>query len=244
MTTKSSKIGVCGELVGGSLATMLALTECFYTPTELKPQGISAVAVGNPILDWTALAWSDAIRNVPQGASFRKIAGMSNGANNDSFSVNGLCDIRELYFSKAEGYSDPFASPLLFFRTPTSETPTEAAAPTEDGFLNGGSEYQNPLSPSVKKRRWPRKYPPTGSSLLLPWTMVEVGKDCVLKDQGVELVEMMQKSFERSKAESTADAKDTVRRDFELVEREGMGLWDENHTFEIGQWFGEQLRKP
>ena len=223
---------------------MLALTECFSRPTEMKCQSISALAVGNPILDWTALTRSDATRSISQGASFRKTPGFSDGANNESLSVNGLCDIRELYFSKAEGYSDPFASPLLFFRTPTSETPIGATALTEDGLLNGGSEYQNPPSPCVRKRRWPRKYPPTGSNLLLPWTMVEVGKDCVLKEQGVELVEMMQKSFKRSEDESTADANKTVRRDFELVEREGMGLWDEKHTFEIGQWFGEQLRKP
>lgn len=223
---------------------MLALTECSSTPTKLERQSISALAVGNPILDWTALTRSDARGNISQGASFRKIASISDGANDESLSINSLCDIRELYFSKAEGYSDPFASPLLFFRTPTSEIPIEAAAPTEHGLLNGGSEDRNPPWPSVKKRRWPRKYPPTGSNLLLPGTMVEVGEDFVLKDQGVELVETMQKSFKRSKDESMDDAKNTVRRDFELVEREGMGLWDEKHTFKIGQWFGEQLRKP
>lgn len=41
------RMGVCGELVGGSLAVMLALTEC--RPGESR---ITAAAVNNPIVDW------------------------------------------------------------------------------------------------------------------------------------------------------------------------------------------------
>ena len=241
MTTKPSKIGVCGELVGGSLATMLALTECF---AELEPQGISALAVGNPILDWTALTASDATRNAPHGGFFRKIAIFPDGAHNESLSANGLLDIRRAYFLKAETFFDPFASPLLFFRTPSSEIPNEATSPAEHDLLNGGPEESAPLLPPVKKRRSARRYPPTGSNLLFPSTLVEVGKDWVLKDQGVDLVELMQKSFNRSEIEETADAKNTARRDIEVVERDGIGLWDEKHALEIGQWFGEILRKP
>ena len=244
MPTKTSRIGVCGELAGGSLAAMLALTECFYTPPELEPRGISALAVGNAILDWTALAPSDATQNAAQGGIFRKIGGFPEGANNESLSANGLCDIREAFFSKAERYFDPFASPLLFFRTPTSEVPNDAAASTAHSLLNGGPEDENTLVPHAKKRPSPRKYPPTGSNLLLPWTRVEVGKECVLKDQGVDLVEMMRKSFRRSEVERDVDARAAVERDFEVVEREGVGLWDEKHMLEIGQWFGEKLRKP
>jgi hypothetical protein len=40
-------MGVCGELIGGSLATMLALTEC-----RLGESRIAAAAVNNPIVDW------------------------------------------------------------------------------------------------------------------------------------------------------------------------------------------------
>ena len=42
-----ARLGVCGELVGGSLATMLALTEC-----RLGESRIGAAAVNNPIVDW------------------------------------------------------------------------------------------------------------------------------------------------------------------------------------------------
>lgn len=239
LSTKPSKIGVCGELVGGSLATMLALTECFYTPAELEPQGISALAVGNPILDWTVLESSHATRN----AIFRKVLGFPSGANNESLSAGGLCGLREAFFLKAESYFDPFASPLLFFRTAPCEIPNEAAASSEHSLRNGGLEDENHVLPPTKRRHSPRKYPPTGSNLLLPWTRVEVGKNFILKDQGVDLVEMMRKSFRRSSVESV-DEKNVVRREFEINEREGIGLWDEKHMQGIGQWFGEILRKP
>lgn len=241
---KRSRIGVCGELAGGSLATMLALTECFYTPQELEPQGISALAVANPILDWTALAKSAAPPDISQKGNFRRIGDPPKDAIHGCLSANSLCELRDIYFSKAETYFDPFASPLLFFRTPSCEIPDETTASTEHSLLNDGSEDENPLSPPVKKRRSARKYPPMGSDLLLPWTKVEVGKVSVLKDQGVDLIEMMRKSFRRSEVESAADQKNAVGRNFEIVEREGIGLWDEHHTLEIGQWFGEQLRKP
>lgn len=71
-----------------------------------------------------------------------------------------------------------------------------------------------------------------------------MGKLCVLRDQGVDLVEMMRKSFRRLEVERTADGKRAVKRNFDIVEREGMGLWDEEHMHEIGQWFGEVLRRP
>lgn len=42
-----ARLGVCGELMGGSLAAMLALTEC-----RVGESRIVAVALGNPIADW------------------------------------------------------------------------------------------------------------------------------------------------------------------------------------------------
>lgn len=42
-----ARLGVCGELVGASLATMLALTE-----TRLGESRIGAAAINNPIVDW------------------------------------------------------------------------------------------------------------------------------------------------------------------------------------------------
>ncbi|KAF1829161.1 alpha/beta-hydrolase [Decorospora gaudefroyi] len=42
-----ARLGVCGELIGGALATMLALTEC-----RLGESRIVAAAVNNPLVDW------------------------------------------------------------------------------------------------------------------------------------------------------------------------------------------------
>jgi len=42
-----TRMGVCGSLLGGSLATMLALTEC-----RLGESRVVAVAVNNPVVDW------------------------------------------------------------------------------------------------------------------------------------------------------------------------------------------------
>ena len=41
------QVAVCGELIGGGLATMLAVTEC-----QIGRPGIRAAAVNNPVLDW------------------------------------------------------------------------------------------------------------------------------------------------------------------------------------------------
>ncbi|KAJ4983664.1 hypothetical protein SVAN01_10822 [Stagonosporopsis vannaccii] len=42
-----ARLGICGELMGGSIATMLALTEC-----RVGESRIAAAAVNNPIVDW------------------------------------------------------------------------------------------------------------------------------------------------------------------------------------------------
>jgi acetyl esterase/lipase len=43
----AARLGVCGELMGGSIATMLALTEC-----RVGESRVVAAAVNNPIADW------------------------------------------------------------------------------------------------------------------------------------------------------------------------------------------------
>ena len=240
---KPSNIGICGELAGGALATMLAVTECSSTHEDLEPQGISALAVGNPILDWTALVPRAPKPNNSQAQFFRKGGDSPRGADNESLTANGLCNIRDTFFSKAEAYFDPFASPLLFFSSPRTELPDEVDPTIEYSLFNRVPEEEYHPVPPVVLRRWPLRYPPPGSNLMLPWTKVEVGNDCILAEQGEHLVKRMRRSFENenSGADRVADAKN-VKRDFEIVRRDGIGLWDEKHAFEIGRWFGEKLR--
>ena len=243
IATKPSNIGICGELAGGALATMLAVTECSSTHEDLEPQGISALAVGNPILDWTALIPRDPKPNISQAQFFRNGDNSPRGADNDSLTTNGLCNVRDAFFSNAATYFDPFASPLLFFCSPRTELPDEVDPFIEYGLLNGVPEEECYPVPPVVKRRSPLRYPPPGSNLMLPWTKVEVGNDCILAEQGAYLVKMMRRSFENSGADRVADV-NNVKRDFEIVRRDGIGLWDEKHALEIGRWFGEKLRNP
>ena len=232
-----SRIGVCGELVGGSLAGMLALTECHSASL-----GISAAALGNPIVDWTALH-SSGIRPESEIMGSMKVTKKNQKSlEKNLLAIDSLVTLREEYFPKAETYHDPFASPLLFFRTPSAELPLEHTPPQP---ADGDSNPENAVLEPTKTRRFLRKYPPTYSDLILPHMRVNVGKESVLKDQGIELVDLMRRSFGRWEVDRfTHLGKDYPQRRFEAVDWEGLGLWDEKEILEIGHWFGDVLRKP
>ena len=216
---------------------MLALTEC-----DSASLGIGAAALGNPIVDWTALHSPDA-KPESKATSRIKVTTKSQGLwEKYLLSIESLLTLREEYFPKAEKYHDSFASPLLFFRTPSSELPLEHT-PTQSS--DGDSNPEIAVLESTQKRRFLRKYPPTYSDLILPHVRVNVGKDSVLKDQGIELVDLMRRSFDRCEVDRfTHLGKDYPQRRFEVVDWEGLGLWDEKEILEIGHWFGDVLRKP
>ena len=263
-----SKIGICGELVGGNLASMLALTECY----DGKP-GISAAVLGHPIVDWTSLfpSTEDAVPRTtapledplyPQIPGTQDIAfskssagSLANADPNGAISVDSLITLRSTLFAKPETYFDPFASPLLFFRTPGYDLPPDPSAYVglRTNGANDDLEPKDPPLPPVKKRRSHRKYPPGSSSLRLPRLRVEVGKENALRAQGLELVELARRSVglweEGGKATIWEDDGTTKleanvgTKRVELVEREELGLWGEREMAEIGQWFGEVLRR-
>lgn len=225
---------------------MLALTECQNSTKNPGLQSISAVAVGNPIVDWTGLFGTASDPVVPYNASrasLRKDHGLSHTWDNQPLSILGLSTIRNGLFRKPEAYFDPFASPLLFFRTPSVELPDDGPLSTSIAFDGDSGEKRSDTS-AVRKRRSFRKYPPAGFGLALPQMRVEVGTRSVLKDQGTELIELMQKSVKRTENEVILLDDHVVNPNLDLFEREGLGLWDEGRMFEIGQWFGEVLRTP
>ena len=229
------KIGVCGELVGGSLAAMLALTESHSTK-----QGVSAAAIGNPVVDWTALPVLEANRaSVP--ASCSTSSPETNATNKRTPpTLEALLTLRGRLFPRAERYHDPFASPLLFFRTASSDLTYETGWQESHGDLNKDQETPD----TMKKRRSLRKFPPTGSDLKLPHMRVEVGKDNVLRDQGIELIDLMRRSNDRSELEQPAFQAILPQRRCDLEERQGLGRWYRKEVHEIGEWFGEVLRRP
>ena len=244
-------IGVCGELFGGTLATVLALTEC-----HIGRRGIRAAAVGNLITDWTAM------HAVPNGGSsdlhkeeddleptVKKKRASRKASVKDSwaaFSANttissaSLLRARFALFAKPEHYFDPFASPLLFFRTASSDIPPEGRF--EDLFFDDLA-----LLEFIKKRRAHRRHPPLGSDLVLPPMRVQIGEENLLRDQSRELVESVRKSVGSGSKEpvevgrlrgSSAMGEERV----EVVRSTGLGLWTENDWTDMGMWFGRVLR--
>ena len=223
-SARTSRIGVCGELIGGSLATMLALTEC-----RARRPTISAAAMGSPIVDWTALFPSET-------------------GEAGSLSENSLLQLRDDIFPKPDHYHDPFASPLLFFRTPSTSLPNpygqefleSAPDPSSDPYALGEDVPSQP----DRLRRSHRKYPPPGSALRLPHMRIEVGRQSGLREQGEDLRQRLLKSVKYWEEEAYgALVKKALLEKIDLVEREAVGLWGEREVAEVGAWFGEVLRR-
>lgn len=214
---------------------MLALTE-----SRSLMKGVNAAAIGNPIVDWTALITPETnpapvlaeglVNNPQKGAVVERTPTI----------LKPLLTMRGKLFSKAENYHDPFASPLLFFRTPSSDLPTEFGRLDLEGDLD--SSHQT--TEAIKKRRSLRKYPPRGSDLVLPHMRVDIGRENVLWDQGVELIDLMRRSHGRAGIERNTLQDALPSRSFNVVERQGYGWWHEKEIQEIGNWFGEVLRRP
>ena len=226
------------------MAAMLALTECHETSLRFGRQGISAAVLGNPIVDWTALFEVEANTGVARLSPRHRSDQGQNTSSSSSLakemSVAGLKKMRSTLFRKPEAYFDPFASPLLFFRTPSSELPDESSR-LSTGH-DSESEADKITSEPMKKRRSLRKYPPTGSNLTLPYLRLETGKENPVRPQGNELISLIRRSQGRTVEGVDADKKEQNQR-FELVEKEGLGLWNKRSAFEIGQWFAKVLRR-
>lgn len=243
------KIGVCGELIGGSLAAMLALTEC-----HTDRQSISAAVLGNPVSDWTALFSempskpSANLRRLPSSKGLTPMRLLDKASNP---TIDSFLKIRDTIFPQPVKYYDPFASPSLFFRTPSVDLPPEPAPrdnPRTPFESSSSSEHIVPeleVEPLVKKRRSYRKHLEGNSNFRMPRIRVELGKEHVLHDQGMELAHLMRRSALLSKRTEMAagaeggalDAEDRI----ELLEREGLGGWGEKEADEIGRWFAKVL---
>lgn len=146
-----ARLAVCGELIGGSLATMLGLTEC-----RLGQSRIFAGAVNNPIVDWvfpdelpsvdpselpepyapdeTAFpAEADMMATMrvevppsvpkPQKRSSKKTPPTTWQLYGENTIIPALTlsAERDVLFRKPEHYFDRFASPIHFFRSPHAQ---------------------------------------------------------------------------------------------------------------------------
>ena len=157
--------------------------------------------------------------------------------------------LRKDLFQKPEHYHDPFASPLLFFRTPAVSLP-DLLSPHELVDEQDSSRLPDPyalgedvLSSLDRKRRSHRKYPPAGSALRLPHLRIDVGAGSELADQGHEMVDLLWRSVRYWEDESYGElGKQALKEKIELVEKNNTGLWGEKELADVGGWMGKILR--
>ena len=203
------RICVFGELLGGSLATMLALTEC-----RKGEPGIVATAINNPIADWVQP--EEELHVTAPKSSLAKFGQTYNG-----LEITDLLRARGNYFPKPETYFDPFASPLLFFRTPGTAVPSNSRTEMDDlellsaieredfhrqqALLSGmsnvtlqdiasGADEATPVPPT---RKASRLFPNVNLKLDLPSFHLTTGNTSPLSDQAQELSQVLRKSFVR-----------------------------------------------
>lgn len=212
------RIGVFGELIGGGLAAMLALTECHTTGPR-----IAAAVLNEPVVDWvfpehpnaeSASEEDQVHRSSPKKSSSRSPRPSSFLVNTGGmFSPTGLLQARRTLFQKPENYFDPFASPTLFFRSPGVPIPTEepmdefaelARAEQQDFYreqmklsaMSGMSLSDPSESTTVKTatRKSSRRYPRVGSGLKLPPFLLSCAQTSPLLDQVEEFASLMVRS--------------------------------------------------
>jgi acetyl esterase/lipase len=146
-----ARLGVCGELIGGSLAAMLALTEC-----RLGESRVAAAAVNNPIADWvfpdelpvvdpselpepmapdeTAFPADEDImgslqvpEKKPRGRPRKRspkapsLTAWQRYGENNIIPALTLSAERDVLFRRPQDYLDRFASPIHFFRSPHAQ---------------------------------------------------------------------------------------------------------------------------
>lgn len=197
--TRLRRIGVCGQLFGGGLATSLALTEC-----RPGPQQVIAAAVNNPIIDWVVpdrlkleidSANSDSESQIEVGdresdfaidvAKSRKrnkskgpdISSWQAFMDSEVLPADTLFKARNHIFTNQNGYFDAFASPIHLFRTTGIEV--------NEDLRRGIPVDEEPSTPGLL-RKYRVNFPPSGSDLKLPHIRLTTGDESILSTQNME----------------------------------------------------------
>jgi acetyl esterase/lipase len=210
------RVGVCGQLIGGSLATMLALTE-----SRMGESCIAAAAVNAPIVDWmfpepepgfvaseiesdrrsggSDEADSSGFASILKSKTKKKPKKASSWElyhHDATLPASSLLNVRNTIFRKPANYFDSFASPILFFRSPGVDVPLPVLdIPSDEELIE--------QTPSIR-RKVHRAFPPTGSSLRIPDMRISIGIQSPLYDQGEELVLLLRRSIMRSHHKSSS----------------------------------------
>jgi acetyl esterase/lipase len=225
----SAKVGICGQLLGGSLGSMLALTESKAT----RGVSITAAALNNPIVDWIVsdrekleLAAVEEVEKALQVQEKpkrtrrkKKLVGTSwtHYGDSETLSTASLLSARKMLFKNADGYFDSFASPMHFFRTPG------LALSIDDGDVIGTP---------VLARKSPRVFPPSDSRLILPAVSLTVGAQSPLLSQVEEFRDRLIRSKLRTERidETDTRAAEIGAQLLPMIHSPSAGLWG------VGKW--------
>ncbi|KAI6792952.1 hypothetical protein KC360_g6532 [Hortaea werneckii] len=197
------RIAVSGELIGGGLAAMLAVTEC-----RIGEAGVVAAALNNPIVDWVGIDDGKELHFASEEME------------------DLLLTARNKLFRRPGHYFDSFASPVLFFRSPGKEVPKfSAGGPLDDlehlAYLEREDFFRQQLALSAMSNRLhdaeteeveddsngqktnsPRKtskrYPSPSLGLKLPPFHISSGFLSPFSEQADELAQLLRKSFLRT----------------------------------------------
>ena len=223
---------------------MLALTEC--SPT--RPH-ISAASMFNPILDWTDVIPEDRDM-VPED-----LAADNTSHPQDAEAVNrmatptisGLMARRKEIFLKPDHFFDPFASPLLFFRTPCFDLPYKYVHPAlsgaSEGSEGGAASTDGSTMPLKRKRTYDRRFPSSGSEAVFQPMRLTVSDDWMLKHQSLELQDLVDKSLRR---QDRKHAEGEMSEGTSPVLVEEMSLSTSKSASDVllaARWLGEVLRR-
>ena len=221
------RVAVCGELLGGGLATMLAMTEC-----RLGLPGIVAAAVNNPIVDWVFPTHGENAEDT--APTSRVIAGHSfieSRNTHSGMTSRDLLKCRQSLFRKPEHYFDPFASPMLFLRSAGVEPPPapkehpplsemeQLALLDRDDFhrqqlalsaFSSRSLSSAAQEPSEEESRPPRRkasrnYPSKSLGLRLPTFRINTGSTSPVRDQATELTRLLRKAVIRQNKSASSE---------------------------------------
>ncbi|KAG8625231.1 hypothetical protein KVT40_006982 [Elsinoe batatas] len=213
-----ARIGVYGEGSGAGLAAMLALTEC-----RTKGHRIAAAALHDPLLNWVMP--EEVAQDLEEAAmrrdSRRKPAFVPS-SDTDTSILRAIASTRSELFKAPGDWFDPFASPLLFFRSSSAAIPAsvpnvpvdefaELSAMNQHDFIrqqlklsamstftgqNTGSDLEDePVGPL---RRSARRYPRIDSGLTLPNFRITTGPDGVWRAQAEEFTKYVWRSMVRT----------------------------------------------
>lgn len=248
----AAKIAVCGELLGGTLASALALTEC--RPKE--PAAVVAAAINNPVLNWVDFEATTEGSDVPQRGTVARL------------SMHEICEARRLLFRNAADHFDPFASPMLFFRAAGSRVPPpapdamqtmtemdELIQAEQDQLLPQGPNAEAPPAvDSASLRKSSRRFPSKSLALRLPRFSLCTGVESQLTEQATEFRRLLLKSFERQSRVKSPRSRDMERMQLlspeHLVvqdEVKGLGVWDDSaearqRMQDTAYWLAEALK--